>query len=80
MGHDLVTALALILGIRARSGALVAGPEEEPAQPYLDFDRLDDDALAALESAVVRYRIAVGPIAGPKTGKPALSRNSKRRL
>ena len=62
----------------ARSGALVAGPEEEPAQPY--FDRLDDEALAALESAAVRYRIAVGPIAGPKTGKPALSRNSKRRL
>ena len=41
--------------------------EEEGAQPYLNLERPDDDALAALESASVRYRIAVGPIAGRKT-------------
>jgi hypothetical protein len=50
-----------------RAGALVADPEEEGAQPYLNLERPDDDALAALERASVRYRIAVGPIAGRKT-------------
>ena len=47
-----------------RAGALVAHPEKEGAQPYLNLERSDDDALAALESALVRYRIAVGWIAG----------------
>ena len=46
------------------AGALVADPDEEGASPYLSLERPDDDALAVLESASVRYRIAVGPIAG----------------
>ena len=50
-----------------RAQALVAGPEEEGAQPYLHLERPDDEALATLESAAVRYRIALGPIAGRKT-------------
>ena len=50
-----------------RSGALVEGSDEEGAQPYLDLGRPDDDALAALESASVRYRIAVGPMPERKT-------------
>ena len=49
------------------AGALVADPDEEGASPYLSLERPDDDALAVLESASVRYRIAVGPIAGRKT-------------
>ena len=50
-----------------RAGALVADPDEEGASPYLSLERPDDDALAVLESASVRYRIALGPIAGRKT-------------
>ena len=50
-----------------RAGALVADPDEEGAPPYLSLERPDDDALAVLESASVRYRIAVGPVAGCKT-------------
>ena len=50
-----------------RAGALVVDPDEEGASPYLNLERPDDDALAVLESASVRYRIAVGPIAGRKT-------------
>ena len=50
-----------------RAGALVADPDEEGASPYLSLEQPDDDALAVLESASVRYRIAVGPIAGRKT-------------
>ena len=51
----------------SRAGALVVDPDEEGASPYLNLERPDDDALAVLESASVRYRIAVGPIAGRKT-------------
>jgi len=61
------TLIRRIVRTLTRFGALVAGPEEEPAQPYLNFDRSDDDALASLKSASVPYRIAVGPIAGRKT-------------
>ena len=50
-----------------RSGALVAEPDYEGASAYRNLERPDDDALAVLESASVRYRIAVGPIAGRKT-------------
>ena len=50
-----------------RAQALVAGPEEEGAQPYLHLERPDDEALATLERAAVRYRIALGPMAGRKT-------------
>ena len=42
-------------------------PEEEGASRYLNLERPDDDALATIESASVRYRIALGPIAGRKT-------------
>jgi len=45
----------------------VADSDEEGASPYLNLERRDDDVLAVLESASVRYRIAVGPIAGRKT-------------
>lgn len=61
------TLIRRIVRTLVRAGALVTGPEEEGAQPYLDLDRPDDDALAALESASLRYRIAVGPIAGRRT-------------
>ena len=50
-----------------RAAALVAGPEEEGAKPYLNLERPDDEALPTLESAAVRYRIALGPIVGRKT-------------
>jgi hypothetical protein len=50
-----------------RAGVLVADPEEEGGSPYLNLERPDDDALATIEGASVRYRIAVGPIAGRKT-------------
>ncbi|HNP66257.1 MAG TPA: hypothetical protein PKH39_20190 [Woeseiaceae bacterium] len=33
----------------------------------LNLERPDDDALAVLDSASVRYRVPVGPIAGRKT-------------
>jgi len=45
----------------------------EDVQPYLDVDTAPDDGLAA---AVVRYRIAVGPLAGQRTMRlrvPALT-------
>ena len=51
----------------AGAGALVVDPEEEGASRYLNLERPDDDALATIESASVRYRIALGPIAGRKT-------------
>ncbi len=73
----IVRTLAAALGIpppaafvhpcTARAGALVADPDEEGASLYLNLERSDDDALAVLESASVRYRIAVDPIAGRKT-------------
>lgn len=44
-----------------RTGVLV----EDAEQPYLDLE--PSDALEQLSSASVRYRIAVGPIAGRKT-------------
>ena len=50
-----------------RAGAPVADSEEQGASPYLNLERPDDDALASIENASVRYRIAVGPIAGRKT-------------
>ena len=59
--------LERLLDTLIQAGALVVESEEEGAQPYLNLERPDDDALAALESASVRYRSAVGPTAGRKT-------------
>ncbi len=42
-------------------------PRRRALSLTLNLERSDDDALAALESASVRYRIAVGPIAWRKT-------------
>ena len=50
-----------------RAGALAVDPDEKGASPYLNLERPDDDALAVLESASVRCRIAVGPNGGRKT-------------
>jgi len=61
------TLIRRIVGTLTRAGALVIDADEEGTQPYLNLERSDDDALATLESASVRYRIAVGPIAGRKT-------------
>ena len=44
----------------------MADPEEEGASRYLNLERPDDDALPTIENASVRYRIALGPIAGRK--------------
>ena len=41
--------------------------EDEVAQPCLNLERPHDEALATIESAAVRYRIALGPIAGRNT-------------
>ena len=46
-----------------RTGVLVIDGE----QPYLDVDTAPDDGLAGLAAAAVRYRIAVGPLAGQRT-------------
>jgi hypothetical protein len=46
-----------------RTGVLVI----EGEQPYLDVDTAPDDGLAGLADAAVRYRIAVGPLAGQRT-------------
>ena len=46
-----------------RAGVLVL----EGEQPYLDVDTDPGDALAGLAAAAVRYRIAVGPLAGQRT-------------
>jgi hypothetical protein len=52
-----------------RSGALVEQQYDDGEQAWLDLDGDDagEDALAQLQGASVRYRIAVGPIAGRKT-------------
>ena len=52
------------------SGALVAEPREDGAQPYLALGQDDDDAFTQLQGAAVRYRIAVGPIAGQEARTP----------
>ena len=39
----------------------------EAEQSSLDVDTAPDDALAGLAEAAVRYRIAVGPLAGQRT-------------
>jgi hypothetical protein len=50
-----------------RSGALVAQEYDDEEQLWLDLDPDGEDALTQLQGAAVRYRIAVGPIAGRRT-------------
>ena len=50
-----------------RSGALVAHEYDDGEQAWLDFGPDGEDALTQLQGASIRYRIAVGPIAGRKT-------------
>jgi hypothetical protein len=50
-----------------RSGALVAQEDDDEEQLWLDLDHDGEDALTQLQGASIRYRIAVGPIAGRKT-------------
>ena len=52
-----------IIRCLVRAGVLVM----ESEQPYLDVDTAPDDGLAGLAAAAVRYRIAVGPLAGQRT-------------
>jgi spore maturation protein CgeB len=52
-----------IIRCLVRAGVLVM----EAEQPYLDVDTAADDGLAGLAGAAVRYRIAVGPLAGQRT-------------
>lgn len=47
-----------------RSGALVEREYDDGEQAWLDLD--GEDALTQLQGAFIRYRIAVGPIAGRK--------------
>ena len=55
------TLIGRITRTLVRAGALV----EDPEQPWLDIE--PDGALEPLAGAAVRYRIAVGPMAGTKT-------------
>ena len=48
-------------------GALVAQEYDDEEQLWLDLDRDGEDTLTQLQGASIRYRIAVGPIAGRKT-------------
>jgi hypothetical protein len=50
-----------------RSGALVAQEYDDEEQLWLDLDSDVEDALTQLQGASIRYRIAVGSIAGRKT-------------
>lgn len=52
-----------ITGALVRAGVLVM----EAEQPYLDVDMAPDDVLAGLAAAAVRYRVAVGPLAGQRS-------------
>jgi len=63
--HLLDTLIRRITRALVRAGVLV----EDPQQPWLDIhpDTDGDSALVQLVGAAVRYRIAVGPIAGRKT-------------
>ncbi len=60
--HLLDTLIGRITRTLVRAGVLV----EDPEYPWLDIhpDSGGDNALEQLAGAAVRYRIAVGPIAG----------------
>ncbi len=61
LDHLLDTLIRRITRTLVRAGALV----EDPEQPWLDLEPAG--ALEQLAGAAVRYRIAVGPMAGRKT-------------
>jgi hypothetical protein len=50
-----------------RSGALVEQGYDGEEQHWLELEADGEDALTQLQGASIRYRIAVGPIAGRKT-------------
>jgi hypothetical protein len=50
-----------------RSGARVGQEYDGGQQAWLDLAPDGEDALTQLQGASIRYRIAVGPIAGRKT-------------
>jgi hypothetical protein len=60
--HELLnTLIARITRTLVRGGVLI----KEPENPYLDLEL--NSPLEQLSAAAVRYRIAVGPLAGRKT-------------
>jgi hypothetical protein len=61
------TVIRRIARTLVRSGALVAQEYDDEEQLWLDLDPDGEDALTQLQGAAVRYRIAVGPVAGRKT-------------
>ena len=61
------TLITRITRTLVRSGALVAQEYDDEEQLWLDLDPDGEDALLQLQGASIRYRIAVGPIAGRKT-------------
>jgi len=61
------TLICCITRTLVRSGALVAQGYDDEEQLWLDLDPDGEDALTRLQGAAVRYRIAVGPIAGRKS-------------
>ena len=68
-----------------RSGALVEQDDDQGEQHWLalDADAGAADALTQLQGASIRYRIAVGPIAGRKTLRlhtPGAARESPERM
>ena len=63
----LETLIRRITRTLVRSGALVAQQYDDGEQVWLDLDAGGEDALTQLQGASIRYRIAVGPIAGRKT-------------
>ena len=56
-----------IMRTLVRSGALVEQEYDDEEQHWLELEADGEDALTQLQSASIRYRIAVGPIAGRKT-------------
>lgn len=58
------TLIRRIMRTLVRSGALVEEHDDEGKQHWLDCDADNHDALRQLQGASIRYRIAVGPIAG----------------
>ena len=61
------TVIQRVIGTLVRSGALVEQEYDDGEQHWLDLDAGGANALSQMQSASIRYRIAVGPIAGRKT-------------
>jgi hypothetical protein len=63
--------------VAVRAGALVM----EAEQPYLDVETAPNDGPVGLADAAVRYRLAVGPLAGQRTMRlrvPTLAADPRR--